>query len=169
MTASPHCPASLAQSSSLGSKKRHRARSDFFSLLPPPSSLEMLPTSSSVLFTTRAAIAVAFTLAATNVLAQKTPLGQPCNVTRNRLSSTSHQFHSACDDTGFCNPGTNTCTPRQCSTQLFPTQNDSFLPPLCNSGSFCPDEGDGCLSLLPVGQNCQMDRDGEPRHPPPCK
>jgi hypothetical protein len=34
------------------------------------------------------------------------------------------------------------------------------LPPLCPLGQFCPDEGDQCLPKVPVGQQCQKDRDG---------
>lgn len=89
-------------------------------------------------------------------------IGQPCNLQRNRLSLSSHQFRSACIATAYCDPVSSICKPKGCTTEQFPFgyRNDSLIPPTCPSGEFCPDEGDQCLPLLSVGQNCQMDRDG---------
>ncbi|KAG9039901.1 hypothetical protein FRB95_004373 [Tulasnella sp. JGI-2019a] len=88
-------------------------------------------------------------------------IGAPCNITRNRLAGTSHEFLSACIPQAYCDPTTSTCLQRGCRTQAFPTKNDSALPPFCGSGTFCPDEGDQCLPLQPTGGNCQMDRDDQ--------
>lgn len=35
------------------------------------------------------------------------------------------------------------------------------IPPLCPSGSFCPDDASGCLPLVELGGRCQLNRDGE--------
>ncbi|KAJ7025763.1 hypothetical protein C8F04DRAFT_1127499 [Mycena alexandri] len=33
------------------------------------------------------------------------------------------------------------------------------LPPLCPDGTFCPDEGSGCRTLVPPGHPCELNRD----------
>jgi len=43
---------------------------------------------------------------------------------------------------------------------------DPQLPVLCSSGYFCPDEGDACQPLLPVGSACQLNRDDQCQPPP---
>jgi len=43
------------------------------------------------------------------------------------------------------------------------------LPPLCPAGQFCPDEGNPCLNAVPVGGQCQKDRDDECQPPPNSK
>jgi len=37
---------------------------------------------------------------------------------------------------------------------------------MCEQGQFCPDEGDTCLTLLPVNSPCQLNRDDECQPPP---
>ena len=34
------------------------------------------------------------------------------------------------------------------------------IPPLCEVGTFCPDDASTCLPLVPVGGHCQLNRDG---------
>jgi len=43
---------------------------------------------------------------------------------------------------------------------------DPHLPALCQPGQFCPDEGDACQPLLPVGSTCQLNRDDQCQPPP---
>ena len=89
------------------------------------------------------------------------PEGGPCSADNNHLDAASHKFISECTDQTFCSHSTNgTCIPRQCRRDEFPFgYGDHPFPPLCNRGSFCPDEGSGCKSLAAVGEPCQMNRD----------
>ncbi|KAG8984101.1 hypothetical protein FRB90_005568 [Tulasnella sp. 427] len=110
--------------------------------------------------------ASAIILASTLANAQMVQVGQTCNLARNRLTSTTHQFLSDCVPTAYCDPTTSTCKPKGCRSDEFPFKfpqetAENPLPPLCPDGQFCPDEGDQCLPQVPVGQNCQIDRDDE--------
>ncbi|GJJ06569.1 hypothetical protein Clacol_000762 [Clathrus columnatus] len=55
-----------------------------------------------------------------------------------------------------------------CRRDEFPLgyAQDAVLPPKCPPGQFCPDEGDACQPLLPVGSPCQLNRDDECAPPP---
>ncbi|GAA98141.1 hypothetical protein E5Q_04824 [Mixia osmundae IAM 14324] len=95
-----------------------------------------------------------------------------CNVLNNGLQPGSYKFVSDCaDGTEYCDPSSSTCRPRKCRRSEYPygfssDENAADLPPRCAAGTFCPDEGDGCLPLVPVGQACQLNRDDECAPPP---
>ncbi|KAH9893411.1 hypothetical protein C8Q73DRAFT_696866 [Cubamyces lactineus] len=97
-------------------------------------------------------------------LAGGSSLGGPCSTVNDHLDPASHKFLSDCDETTFCTGAVNgTCQPRQCRRDEFPFGFSNFtaLPPLCQDGTYCPDEGSGCKPLLAVGDQCQMDRDDQ--------
>ncbi|KAL7280424.1 hypothetical protein ACG7TL_005352 [Trametes sanguinea] len=103
------------------------------------------------------------------VYSGETSLGAVCSTDNDRLDSASHKFLSDCDDTTFCSASVNgTCQPRLCRRDEFPFGFTNFtsLPPLCQNGTFCPDEGSGCKPLSAVGSACQMDRDDQCAPPP---
>ncbi|KAI0349555.1 hypothetical protein OH77DRAFT_1507429 [Trametes cingulata] len=95
--------------------------------------------------------------------------GLPCSTDNDRLDPASHKFLSDCGETTFCPGAVNaTCQPRQCRRDEFPFGYTDFtaLPPLCQNGTYCPDEGNGCKPLLAMGSPCQMDRDDQCGPPP---
>ncbi|KAJ3761990.1 hypothetical protein EV360DRAFT_36592 [Lentinula raphanica] len=89
-------------------------------------------------------------------------IGEPCSTSRDHLDSSTHKFISDCSDLGYCSGSVNgTCVARTCRRDQFPfgySPSDT-LPPLCPSGSFCPDEGNGCKTQVDPGSACQMNRD----------
>ncbi|KAF9777368.1 hypothetical protein BJ322DRAFT_1096974, partial [Thelephora terrestris] len=90
------------------------------------------------------------------------PGGSPCSTSNNRIDKLSHRFIDDCDDKTFCFGSPNgTCIPKRCRTDLFPFgyKDGDVLPPLCDPGSYCPDEGAGCKPLVDVGQPCQINQD----------
>ncbi|KLO07956.1 hypothetical protein SCHPADRAFT_881025 [Schizopora paradoxa] len=115
--------------------------------------------------------------------------GGNCTVSNNRIDATTHKFLSDCDDRTYCAPshsnssspqlnrrdGNNTttlvggtCMKRLCRKDEFqygfqPTEE---LPPLCDRGSFCPDEGSGCIPLRPSGSYCELERNYQCAAPP---
>ncbi|KAI0789953.1 hypothetical protein C8Q75DRAFT_793063 [Abortiporus biennis] len=98
--------------------------------------------------------------------------GGLCTTDNDHLDISSHKFTSDCDDRTFCTSSTNgTCQARQCRRDEFPFGFNlgDVLPPLCGSGSYCPDEGNGCRGLVPVGQSCQLNRDDQCTGPPQWK
>jgi len=93
-----------------------------------------------------------------------TALGKACLTTSNRLDPRTRRFTSDCDAQTFCSGTINgTCIPRQCRREEFPSGygTNQTVPVLCPTGSFCPDEGDACRPLVPVGQPCQFNRDDQ--------
>lgn len=103
------------------------------------------------------------------VLCGTLPEGSPCSTANNRIDKLSHRFIDDCDDKSFCSGSTDgICIPKRCRTDLFPFgyKDGDVLPPLCDPGSFCPDEGDGCISLVEVGRPCQMNQDRQCAPPP---
>ena len=64
-------------------------------------------------------------------------------------------------DVATSSPST-VCQARRCRRELYPFgfRYNETLPPLCPVGRFCPDEGNACRSLLPLGGTCQFGRDG---------
>ena len=89
-------------------------------------------------------------------------LGKACSVTSNRLDPRTKRFTSDCDAQTYCSGIVNgTCIPRQCRREEFPFGYgaNQIAPALCPTGSFCPDEGDGCRQLVAIGQPCQFNRD----------
>ena len=100
------------------------------------------------------------------------PEGSPCSTANNRIDRLSHRFIDDCDDKTFCSASINgTCIPKRCRTDVFPFgyKEGDALPPLCDSGSFCPDEGGGCRPLVVVGQPCQLNQDRQCAPPPDWK
>ncbi|PWN40670.1 hypothetical protein IE81DRAFT_293049 [Ceraceosorus guamensis] len=61
------------------------------------------------------------------------------------------------------NPATGTCRPKGCRKDEFPFGYKGIptelLPPLCGPGSYCPDEESACQSLIPIGGDCELNRD----------
>ena len=90
------------------------------------------------------------------------PEGSPCSTSNTRIDKLSHRFIDDCDDKTFCSGSVDTtCIPKRCRTDLFPFgyKDEDILPPLCDPGLYCPDEGAGCRPLVDVGQPCQMNQD----------
>ena len=88
--------------------------------------------------------------------------GGTCNQANNRLETGTYQFYSDCDSVTYC-ASNSTCLLRGCRRDVFPfgyPQDSNFLPPLCKSGTFCPDEMDACQPQLRVDSPCQLNRDG---------
>ena len=95
-------------------------------------------------------------------------LGGNCTTENDHLDVLTHKFMSDCSDSAFCTAPNGTCQPRRCRRDEFPFgyPPDAPLPPLCPPGSFCPDEGDGCRVLVPLGGVCQLARDEQCSAPP---
>ena len=97
------------------------------------------------------------------------PEGSSCSTANNRIDKLSHRFVDDCDDKTFCSgPVGGSCIPKRCRTDVFPFgyKDGDVLPPLCDPGSFCPDEGGGCVPLVEVGRPCQMNQDRQCAPPP---
>jgi len=97
------------------------------------------------------------------------PEGGPCSTANNRIDKLSHRFIDDCDDKTFCSGSVGgTCIPKRCRTDVFPFgyKDGDVPPPLCDLGSFCPDEGGGCTPLVGVGQPCQLNQDRQCAPPP---
>ena len=97
------------------------------------------------------------------------PEGSSCSTVNSRIDKLSHRFIDDCDDKTFCSGSVDgTCVPKRCRTDVFPFgyKDTDVLPPLCDTGSFCPDEGGGCVPLVEVGQPCQMNQDRQCAPPP---
>ncbi|KAF9515450.1 hypothetical protein BS47DRAFT_1391634 [Hydnum rufescens UP504] len=92
--------------------------------------------------------------------------GQNCSQAAIKLAHGTYQLSSNCGPTMFC-ASNNTCAHKGCRRDEYPLgyKLDHF-PPKCSSSTFCPDEEDACLSLLPVGSPCQLNRDDECEPPP---
>ena len=93
-----------------------------------------------------------------------TAVGKACSTTSNRLDPRTRRFTSDCDAQTFCSGTINgTCIPRQCRREEFPSGygTNQTVPMLCPAGSFCPDEGDACRLLVPIGRPCQFNRDDQ--------
>lgn len=105
---------------------------------------------------------------AISVLAEHT-VGGPCSSTNDHTDTSTGKFSSDCDDTTYCTSVNGTCQPRLCRRDEFPfgyATKNMTLPPMCREGTFCPDQGSGCRSLLSVGEACQVDRDEQCAPPP---
>ena len=63
-------------------------------------------------------------------------------------------------------PPSAVCQERRCRRELYPFgyRYNETLPPLCPVGRFCPDEGNECQPLVPLGGSCQFGRDGAHAH-----
>ena len=87
--------------------------------------------------------------------------GGSCQISNQKLEFGTYQFQSDCDSTTFCN-SSSLCDHKGCRKDEYPFgyATGATLPPRCDTGYFCPDEGDQCLPVLAVGSPCQFDRDG---------
>jgi hypothetical protein len=97
------------------------------------------------------------------VVAGSVDKGGACNVGNNRLQIGTFQFWSECNSVTFCSDA-GTCEEKRCRRDDFPfgyPQGSTNLPPKCERGQFCPDEGTDCQPVLAVGSPCQLNRDGE--------
>lgn len=86
---------------------------------------------------------------------------EACNVGNQKLEFGTYQFQSDCDSVTFCN-SSSLCDLKGCRKDEFPfgySPTDT-LPPRCDTGFFCPDEGSGCQPVLAVDSPCQFNRDG---------
>jgi len=109
------------------------------------------------------ALALCMTLVLASWLAEaKSSLGGSCSQADTHLDS--GVLVTDCDATTYC-AANGTCLARGCRSDEYPYgyNNVDFadLPPRCPAGQFCPDEGDQCLEQIPVGGQCQLDRDDE--------
>lgn len=88
--------------------------------------------------------------------------GEPCDVNENRLQIGTYQFYGECNSHTWCNGTSGVCELKRCRNDVFPFgyQPDDWKPDMCDSGFFCPDEMSACQPLQPVGQPCQLNRDG---------
>jgi len=93
--------------------------------------------------------------------------GQPCNVGHSRLQIGTYQFWDECNVLTHCSEK-DVCEPKGCRKDEYPFgfPRNSKFPPKCPTGQFCPDEGSACQSLLPVGSQCQLNRDDQCQAPP---
>ena len=91
------------------------------------------------------------------------PLGINCSASNNHLDPSTHKFITECPATTFCSaPEGGSCIPKLCRRDEFPFEfasGDIPVPPMCEKGTFCPDEGSGCEVLSAVGEPCQLNRD----------
>lgn len=102
------------------------------------------------------------------VVAGSVNRGGACNVGNNRLQTGTFQFWSECNSVSFCSDA-GVCEAKRCRKDDFPfgyQQGSNDLPPKCERGKFCPDEGTDCQPVLPVGSPCQLNRDDECEAPP---
>jgi len=114
----------------------------------------------------------------------KTASGKPipCSPKNVKLNPTTHKLISECVETAFCAQppdapanatGLGMCFPRVCTRDEFPFGYGTFgggvgrkkgaitipIPPMCPKGTFCPDNGSGCMGLVQVGGRCELARD----------
>jgi hypothetical protein len=97
-----------------------------------------------------------------NTTTGKQVWGGPCLQTHNRLAEGTYQLTSDCETTLFC-AANSTCAYKGCRRDEYPFGygQSRDLPNFCPEGQFCPDEEDACQPLLAVGNQCQLNRDGE--------
>lgn len=103
------------------------------------------------------------------VLSGNVPVSGACSTNNNRVDSATHRLVTECDETSYCSDATNgTCQAKQCRRDEFPFgySRQTPLPPFCGDGTFCPDEGNECQSMVDVGRPCQMNRDEQCKPPP---
>jgi hypothetical protein len=93
---------------------------------------------------------------------------ESCDLARLRLQEGTYQLYTDCNSVTYCAANNNTCQPRGCRRDDFPFgySEPSHFPDKCPRGQFCPDEEDACQPLLPVGSDCQLNRDDECEAPP---
>lgn len=85
-----------------------------------------------------------------------------CSSNNTIFDPSTHKLVSQCSDHTFCSaPINGMCIPRLCRRDEFPFGYgpSEAPPPLCPQGSFCPDDGSGCLPLVSVGAPCEPNRD----------
>ncbi|KAF9793073.1 hypothetical protein BJ322DRAFT_1032885 [Thelephora terrestris] len=105
------------------------------------------------------------------VIAGEVHEGGACSVSNNKLQIGTYEFTSDCDFFTYCNQNTGKCEQKGCRRHDFPLgyRPGAKLPPRCDADKFCPDEEDACQDKLPVGSDCQLNRDDECQPPPNAK
>jgi hypothetical protein len=90
-------------------------------------------------------------------------VGQNCSTGDSKLLEGTYAFYDDCDAHAYCNETTSQCQNKECRHDIFPFGYivGEHMPPLCEHGTFCPDEQSFCLEQLPVGSPCQLNRDGQ--------
>ncbi|WVO14988.1 hypothetical protein L204_102631 [Cryptococcus depauperatus] len=81
----------------------------------------------------------------------KSAWGQACSQANTHLDQTNYQLVTDCVATTYCAEN-GTCAWKGCRKDVYPFG--------------CPDEGDHCLTQVPVGGTCQKDRDDQCAPPP---
>lgn len=106
-------------------------------------------------------LAILLLRAASYTLAGDILFGGNCSAANNRIDPSSRILKTDCDVQTYCTPN-GRCGTRRCRRDQWPYGYalGESLPPMCPNGLFCPDEGSGCMPLIAVGQQCQLDRDG---------
>lgn len=106
-------------------------------------------------------LSLALLLLVPAALSGDVPEGGGCEMSRLRLSEGTYALFTDCNSITYCSGGT--CRPKGCRRVDFPFEytNPDDFPRKCPRGEFCPDEEDRCQPLLPVGSDCQLNRDGE--------
>ncbi|KAH6910423.1 hypothetical protein BKA70DRAFT_1147442 [Coprinopsis sp. MPI-PUGE-AT-0042] len=91
-----------------------------------------------------------------------------CSVSNNRLQVGTYQYWDECNSVTFCSEEEDRCVRRRCRRDEYPFgfSPGRTFPDKCPRGQFCPDEGSGCQTLLPVGSPCQLNRDDQCEPPP---
>jgi len=88
---------------------------------------------------------------------------EPCAVSNNRLQVGTYQYWDECNSVNYCSPQLERCVPKTCRKAEYPfgfTPGMTF-PDKCPFGQFCTDEGSACVDLLPLGADCQFNRDDQ--------
>ncbi|KAF4615738.1 hypothetical protein D9613_012464 [Agrocybe pediades] len=114
----------------------------------------------------------------------------PCSPKNVHLNPTTHKLISECTETAFCAQppdapanatGLGMCFARRCTRDEFPFGYGTFgggigrkknsttagIPPMCPKGTFCPDNGSGCMPPIEIGGRCELARDEQCAPPPP--
>ncbi|CED85392.1 hypothetical protein [Phaffia rhodozyma] len=98
----------------------------------------------------------------TPVRADKAEIGAACEYAAVHLDVTTYALVTGCVPSAYCSSD-NICVARTCRRDEFPYgyAEDAVLPPRCEEGYVCPDEGSGCVAQVGPGETCQVDRDDE--------
>jgi len=112
---------------------------------------------------------MAFLSLSRTFVSAKSGFGQSCSQANTHLDPDTWALDTDCDPTTYC-ASNGTCANRGCRSDIYPFGYNAVpfadLPPMCPDGQFCPDEADRCLNQVPLGGQCQKDRDDECQPPP---
>ncbi|ORY95237.1 hypothetical protein BCR43DRAFT_492665 [Syncephalastrum racemosum] len=98
-----------------------------------------------------------------SLAAEALKFGEQCDATP--IYSSTWQYEDSCQDVYlFCDPKTNTCNYKGCTnTDYIKGWNPAVhkFPQRCPSHTYCPDASSSCQPLVPVGGQCELQRDDE--------